>query len=92
MSLGPTRRTLVSDDRTPLLAEPNESDAEPLAMETHDDLRKVADSIPYSVWLVATVELCERFAFYGVVGPMQNYIQNGRDDPARPGGIGTDVT
>ena len=29
------------------------------------------------------VELCERFTFYGLTPPFQNYIQNGpNDDPA----------
>ncbi|KAI9654023.1 MAG: peptide transporter ptr2 [Alyxoria varia] len=37
-------------------------------------LRKVADKLPRSAFLVAVIELCERFAFYGLSGPFQNYI------------------
>ncbi|CAG8536712.1 17030_t:CDS:2 [Acaulospora morrowiae] len=38
-------------------------------------LRKVSDQIPVVVWFIITCELCERFTFYGVSGPFQNYIQ-----------------
>lgn len=34
-------------------------------------LRKVADSLPWSAFLVAAIELCERFAYYGLNGPFQ---------------------
>ncbi|KAE8358664.1 POT family-domain-containing protein [Aspergillus caelatus] len=81
-------------ERTPLLstsldeiADDDEGAISP-PTEPNDGLRKVTDSLPLSVWLVASIELCERFAFFGTLGPMQNYIQNPRDDPLRPGGIG----
>lgn len=51
-------------------------------------LRRVADSLPLNVWIIATIEACERFAFFGMAAPLQNYVQNPRDDPLRPGGIG----
>lgn len=41
-------------------------------------LRKVADRLPLSAWSIAIVELCERFTYYGVSGPFQNYMQNPR--------------
>ncbi|GAB7321934.1 hypothetical protein MBLNU13_g03002t2 [Cladosporium sp. NU13] len=43
--------------------------------------------------LVAIVSLCERYAFYGFLGVLQNYTQNRRDDPLRPGalGLGQDI-
>ncbi|KAF8533872.1 POT family-domain-containing protein [Trichophaea hybrida] len=50
-------------------------------------LRHVGDKIPYSAWLVAIVELAERFTYYGLTGPWQNYMQNARDDPLRPGAL-----
>lgn len=54
-------------------------------------LRKVADKLPWSAFLVAVVELCERFAYYGLSGPFQNYISNSYDDPnGLPGAIGLD--
>ena len=52
-------------------------------------LRRVADYLPLSAFIVALVELCERFTYYGLSGPFQNYIQyNPHDTPVR-GGIGT---
>lgn len=47
---------------------------EPTEEEIHT-LRHVSDSLPWSAFLVAAVELCERFAWYGLTGPFQNYIQ-----------------
>ena len=41
-------------------------------MET---LRHVSESIPISCWLVAIVELAERFSYYGLSAPFQNYMQ-----------------
>jgi len=43
--------------------------------EERDTLRHVADKLPKSAFLVALIELCERFAYYGLSGPFQNYIQ-----------------
>lgn len=51
-------------------------------------LRRVSDTIPWSAFLVAVIELCERFTYYGLSGPFQNYIQNPYDDPRLPGAIG----
>jgi proton-dependent oligopeptide transporter, POT family len=71
-------------ERTPLLGAADGDGASP----SNDGLRRVADSLPLSVWLIATIEMCERFAHFGALGPMQNYIQNPRNDSLRPGGIG----
>lgn len=38
-------------------------------------LREVADTIPASAYLVILIEFCERFTYYGLMGPFQNYIQ-----------------
>ncbi|KAF1835036.1 peptide transporter-like protein PTR2 [Decorospora gaudefroyi] len=52
-------------------------------------LPRVADTLPYGAFLVAIVELCERFAYYGLSGPFQNYIANGYDDAnGLPGALG----
>ena len=65
-------------------AESNEPTEEELAT-----LRRVADHLPLSAFIVALVELCERFTYYGLSGPFQNYIQyHPQDTPVR-GGIGT---
>ena len=52
-------------------------------------LRKVADHLPWSAFIVALVELCERFTYYGLSGPFQNYIQYRPYDTPVRGGIGT---
>lgn len=52
-------------------------------------LRRVADNLPWSTFLVAVVELCERFTYNGLSGPLQNYISNSYHDPnGLPGAIG----
>ena len=66
--------------------------AEPIAQETASDdtesLPRVADKIPLSVWLVAFLTMAERFSFYGLSAPFQNYMQNPRNDRLRPGAFG----
>ncbi|CAH2354743.1 peptide transporter Ptr2p [[Candida] railenensis] len=54
-------------------------------LEELKTLRHVAERIPLSCWLVAVVELCERFAYYGISGVFQNYMQNGPSDS--PAGV-----
>ena len=53
-----------------------------------DSLPRVADKIPFSVWLVALLTMAERFSFYGLSAPFQNYMQNPRNDRLRPGAFG----
>jgi dipeptide/tripeptide permease len=49
----------------------------------------VADKLPHGAFLVAIVELCERFAYYGLAGPLQNYMANGAHDAnGLPGALG----
>ncbi|KAK5015511.1 peptide transporter ptr2 [Cryomyces antarcticus] len=65
---------------------------EPTEEEKHT-LRKVSDKIPWNAFLVAVVELCERFAYYGLSGPFQNYISNSYNDPnGLPGAIAQVLT
>ncbi|KAL0254787.1 peptide transporter ptr2 [Diplodia seriata] len=69
--------------RNPSVDGDEPSDAEKLS------LRKVADRLPWSASLIAIVELCERFAYYGLSGPFQNYMANKYHDPSGlPGAIG----
>jgi hypothetical protein len=56
--------------------------------EDLSSLRRVADALPWSAYLVALVEMCERFTYYGLSGPFQNYISNEYNDPANPGALG----
>ncbi|KAF3053031.1 peptide transporter ptr2 [Didymella keratinophila] len=52
-------------------------------------LPRVADKLPYGAFLVAIVELCERFTYYGIVGPFQNYMANSYHDAnGLPGALG----
>ncbi|CAM0142265.1 peptide transporter ptr2 [Umbelopsis sp. WA50703] len=60
-------------------AEDDEFGPEPTE-EEWGTLREVADNIPTSAFLVILIEFCERFTYYGLSGPFQNYIQN----PAPP--------
>lgn len=57
--------------------------------EEHVLLRHVPDSLPLTAWLVILAELCERFTYFGLLGPLQNYIQNPKHDGLRPGGLGS---
>lgn len=56
-------------------------------MNEMQSLRHVSDSIPVGVWLMALISLCERFTYYGISAPFQNYIQNPLNDPLRPGAL-----
>ena len=54
-----------ASDRTPLLSPDGDTvGTDPRVDDTRADLRRVADSFPRSVWLIATVEFCERFSFF----------------------------
>lgn len=44
--------------------------------EDWKNLREVADHIPKAAYLVILLEFCERFTYYGLTGPFQNYIQH----------------
>ena len=52
--------------------------------EERRTLRKVPAYIPPMAFLVAFLELCERASYYGLTGPIVNYIQN----PLPPGSDG----
>lgn len=51
-------------------------------------LRKVPSYIPPMALMVAFLELCERASYYGLTGPIVNYIQN----PLPPGSDGGQLT
>ncbi|KAJ0416919.1 POT family-domain-containing protein [Aspergillus carlsbadensis] len=56
--------------------------------EENKSLRHVAENLPLSAWLVAVVELCERFAYYGMSGLFQNYVQRPLDGSQGRGALG----
>ncbi|CAF4026535.1 unnamed protein product [Adineta steineri] len=43
--------------------------------EELNTLQRISDHIPLAAWMIVVCEFCERFAFYGISGPFQNYIQ-----------------
>lgn len=47
-------------------------DLEPTDFEK-STLRHIGDAFPKSAYLIAAVELCERFTYYGCQGLFQNY-------------------
>lgn len=52
-------------------------------------LRRVPDRVPVIALLILVVELGERFTYFGLSGPIQNYINNPYDpDSDLPGALG----
>lgn len=51
-------------------------------------MRHVGESLPFAVFLVAIIELCERFTYYGCQGIFQNYVQRPLDGSEGPGALG----
>jgi proton-dependent oligopeptide transporter, POT family len=56
--------------------------------EEKQTLRHVAENLPISAWLVAAVELSERFTYYGISGLFQNYVQRPLDGSQGRGALG----
>ncbi|KMP09483.1 peptide transporter PTR2-A [Coccidioides immitis RMSCC 2394] len=53
-----------------------------------ENLRHVVDTVPGVVWVALVAAAAERFTFYAVTAPWQNYIQNDRGSIAVPGVLG----
>lgn len=51
-------------------------------------LRHVGENLPLSAWLVAGVELSERFTYYGTQGLFQNYVERPLDGSQGVGALG----
>ncbi|KAF7558009.1 hypothetical protein G7Z17_g339 [Cylindrodendrum hubeiense] len=51
-------------------------------------LRRIGENLPASAYLIAVVELTERFTYYGAQGLFQNYISNSKDGSDGPKGLG----
>ncbi|KAJ5975430.1 Major facilitator superfamily domain general substrate transporter [Penicillium waksmanii] len=55
----------------------------------HDGYRRIPDKFPPVALLILVVELGERFTYFGLSGPMQNYINNPYDPGSDlPGALG----
>ncbi|THH01943.1 hypothetical protein EW026_g848 [Hermanssonia centrifuga] len=51
-------------------------------------LRRVADAVPWNAYLIAFVELCERFSYYGTTVVFTNFIQQPLPKGSRTGSSG----
>jgi POT family proton-dependent oligopeptide transporter len=69
--------------------EKESNEIEPTTEELNT-LQHISDRIPLAAWLIVVCEFCERFAFYGISGPLQNYIQFPVPGPndKQPGALG----
>ncbi|KAF2001222.1 di/tri peptide transporter 2 [Amniculicola lignicola CBS 123094] len=76
----PSEETGVVDEEGYHGVEPTE--------EERKTLRKIGDPLPKAAFLVAVVELCERFTYYGASGLFQNYIQRPLDGSQGRGALG----
>lgn len=74
----------VVDEKLPYIT----ADGEVPTDEEKLRLRHVAENLPLSAWLVALVELSERFTYYGLTGILQNYIQRPLDGSLGRGALG----
>ncbi|GAB1315057.1 Peptide transporter ptr2 [Madurella fahalii] len=52
----------------------------PTEEELHT-LRRVPDKIPWNIYTIAFIELCERFSYYGTTAVFTNFIQQPRPSP-----------
>jgi len=66
-----------------------EVSAHSIADSSSQHLRRIPDRIPWVVFLILIVELGERFTYFGLSGPLQNYINNPYDPGSDlPGALG----
>ncbi|KAF2015163.1 Di/tri peptide transporter 2 [Aaosphaeria arxii CBS 175.79] len=83
-SKNPVKAYIAEDDneigRTADGGEPNQHEK--------STLRIVSDRIPLAAWLVCVVETAERFTYYTLSGPFQNYMQNPYGNKLNPGALG----
>ncbi|KAK7533945.1 putative MFS peptide transporter Ptr2 [Phyllosticta citribraziliensis] len=88
----PPSQSLVHEKTNNVEADEKAPSITPDGEEPSDDdkrhLRKVGESLPVSAFLIAFVELCERFTYYGMGGLFQNYIQRPFDGSQGRGALG----
>lgn len=80
-SVESAKHTVVEDDDEPM-------DGTYPTEEEKRTLVHVGEPLPKSAFLVAIVELCERFTYYGASGLFQNYIQRPFDGSQGVGALG----
>ncbi|GAD96295.1 MFS peptide transporter Ptr2, putative [Paecilomyces variotii No. 5] len=89
----PTNRDVITDEKlvhgeVDEKASSNTPDGEEPTEDEKRTLRHVAEHLPISAWLVAAVELSERFTYYGMSGLFQNYLQRPLDGSQGRGALG----
>ncbi|KUL84382.1 hypothetical protein ZTR_06329 [Talaromyces verruculosus] len=52
------------------------------------DLPRVLEKVPGTVWVVAFIAAAERFTYWGITTPWQNYMQNPLGHKSLPGALG----
>ncbi|EEB06914.1 PTR family peptide transporter [Schizosaccharomyces japonicus yFS275] len=76
----------ASTDKSSQLAKKGDKSSQYFLEPTDEELAnlpRVRSNVSLSAWLVVIVELCERFAYYGLTGPFQDYMQYGPNDSTR---------
>ncbi|KAH8649673.1 Ptr2 peptide transporter [Tricladium varicosporioides] len=58
--------------------------------EEFHTLRRVSDKIPWKVYTIAFIELCERFSYYGTTVVFTNFIQQALPEGSNTGAGGAD--
>jgi len=66
----PPTTQIVADD-----SQSSPGDTPSLLGQSTEGLRRIPDRIPWVVLLIIIVELGERFTYFGLSGPLQNYIK-----------------
>lgn len=78
--LAPVLSSTVEDDDLGVSADGRS----PTDEELHT-LRRIPDKIPWSIYTIAFVELCERFSYYGTTAVFTNFIQQKLPDNSTTG-------
>lgn len=86
-SIANEKKTSIGKSDSDLETEPTADGEEPNEHEKRH-LRRVGENLPMSAFLIAIVELCERFTYYGCQGLFQNYISNSPDGSDGRRGLG----
>ncbi|RWA09392.1 hypothetical protein EKO27_g5712 [Xylaria grammica] len=86
-----TKENEATDERISSVLSSSRKDSCYIRDATTDDLvnfRKVPDDIPLKVWLIAFTGAAQRFAYYGITVPWQNYLENPAGNLLVPGALG----
>jgi len=86
-----THRVSVTSEKHPTTVDLAVNETEPTADELDgpNALRRISAPIPWSVYTVAFVELCERFSYYGTQVVYANFVNHSLPLPAPDGPPGS---